>query len=90
MKTKTTEDRLVEKFGGPEIPLSECCKEYFGCEVAHANDRASRHKLPVPAFRIGSQKSQYFVLASDLAEHIDEQAARAREVWKIHKKGKAA
>lgn len=74
---------LMAEFDSSMIPLSKIKDSFFGIETdAEANRRARDHKLPVPAFRIGSQRSGYFVRAQDLAEHIDNIATEQGKTWK--------
>ena len=74
---------LMAEFDSSMIPLSKIKDRFFGIEKdAEANRRARDHKLPVPAFRMGSQRSGYFVRAEDLAEYIDKIATEQRETWK--------
>lgn len=76
---------LMAEFGTTQIPLAACCQAYFGCDVDHAKEKAAAQRLPVPAFKIGSQRAQWFIHASDLAEHIDAERARQTERWTLHK-----
>lgn len=69
---------LLAEFGCAEIPLAECCQKYFDLSPEEAKRRASMHRLPVPAYRAGSQKSPWLVAAEDLAALIDAQKAAAR------------
>lgn len=80
VKTSTFFALMIE-FGTTEIPLSACCKKYFGYDEAEAKRRAATQKLPVPVFRGGSQKSGWLVSATDLAERIDQLRAAARAEW---------
>ncbi|WP_430980715.1 pyocin activator PrtN family protein [Stenotrophomonas terrae] len=43
---------------------------HFGKTPEEANKRAARQLLPVPVFRLGSQKSPWLVAADVLAAHI--------------------
>lgn len=59
----------------------------FGMSPETANERASLQDLPVPAFRLGSQKSPWMVLESDLDRLVED---RAQEARKEHKNVNAA
>lgn len=72
---------LMAEFGTAEIPLDAVAEKYFGLGPDKARNRAARQQLPVPAYRGGSQKSQWLVSAAVLAEHLDDQKARARLEW---------
>jgi hypothetical protein len=72
---------LLAEYGTAEIPLAECCQKYFGLDEAEAKRAAAGHRLPVPAHRGGSQKSQWLVSAEDLAKRIDELREAARIEW---------
>jgi hypothetical protein len=72
---------LMAEFGGSEIPLEQLAVKYFGLSDRQAKERASLNKLPVPAYRMGSQKSPWLVSANDLADFIDKQREQARAEW---------
>lgn len=72
---------LLAEFGVAEIPLERICEKYFGLSVPKAKRRACLQQLPIPAYRVGSQKSPWLISAIDLAQHIDKQRARAAEQW---------
>ena len=71
---------LMAEFGTAQIPVDRCC-HHFGYGPDEAKRAAGRQQLPVPAFRLGSQKSPWLVSAEDLATFIDNRASEAREVW---------
>jgi len=72
---------LLAEFGTGQVPVDRCC-HHFGMKPEEARRLAGRQALPVPAFRLGSQKSPWLVHAEDLAKYIDEQASAARRDWK--------
>lgn len=73
---------LMAEFDSPMIPLSAIKKRFFGIETdAEANRRARDHKLPVPAVRLGNQRSDYFVHVEELAAYIDKITAEQRKTW---------
>ncbi|GGD45975.1 pyocin activator PrtN family protein [Pseudoxanthomonas indica] len=71
---------LLAEFGSGQIPVERCC-HHFGLQAEEAKRAAGRQQLPVPAFRLGSQKSPWLVSAEDLASFIDCRAREAREDW---------
>ncbi|MBN7137023.1 hypothetical protein A7A76_19995 [Lysobacter enzymogenes] len=71
---------LLAEFGTGHIPV-ERCAHHFGMSPEEAKNAARRQQLPVPAFRLGSQKSPWLVSAQELANLIDERARRARDDW---------
>lgn len=81
---------LMAEFGTTQIPLAACCQEYFGCDLDHAMEKARAQRLPVATFKIGSRKSQVFIHASDLADHIDAVRVLERERWVARRGGAAA
>lgn len=81
---------LLAEFGTVEVPLETVCEKYFGLSVEKAKARAQLHKLPVPAHRCGTQKSQWLVNLQDLAKHIDQQRDAAREEWEKMNNRKAS
>ena len=72
---------LLSEFGTSEIPLDKCCLKYFGLDVLEAKRRAGLQKLPIPAYRPGSQKSGWLISAHDLSVRIDELQKEARLQW---------
>lgn len=63
------------------IPV-ERCAHHFGMGADEAKRAAARQALPVPAFRLGSQKSPWLVSADELAKHIDAKKEVAAAEWK--------
>lgn len=78
--TTTTVFLLLAEFGTGHIPLEKCC-QHFGMKPEEANKRAARQSLPVPVFRLGSQKSPWLVAADVLANYIDRQRDAATKQW---------
>lgn len=76
---------LLAEFGTGQIPVEKCA-HHFGMRAEEAKRAAARQQLPVPAFRLGSQKSPWLVSAEVLATYIDAQRNAAAEEWaKVHK-----
>ena len=73
---------LMAEFETPNIPLEDIRERYFGLSKAEASKKAKQHELPVPAFRMGGQRSPWFVHVEELAKYIDELNAKQREIWK--------
>lgn len=75
---------LIDEFGSGQI-LLENCRHYFGMKPQEAKRAATRQALPVPAFRLGSQKSPWLISAVRLAEYIDAKNLEAQATWeRIH------
>jgi hypothetical protein len=72
---------LLAEFGTGQIPVERCCA-HFGLSPAEAKSAASRQSLPVPAFRLGSQKSPWLVSADALANFIDKRREAAETKWR--------
>lgn len=72
---------LMAEYETPHIPLEDVCKKYLGMEYRQACRLATVQKLPIPAFRTGSQKSPWLVNIEDLAKYLDQMNAEARKVW---------
>lgn len=72
---------LLAKFGDTNIPLEKCCEDYFGIALKKALDYARSNELPVPVYRLGSQKSPWLISADELAAHIDRRMQDARHDW---------
>lgn len=71
---------LMAQYGTAHIPVEKCA-DLFGMSSRKACEAASRQRLPVPAFRIGSQKSPWLVDAQQLAQHLDKLKKTANEDW---------
>ncbi|HEV2538364.1 MAG TPA: pyocin activator PrtN family protein [Frateuria sp.] len=71
---------LMAEYGTAQIPLGRCA-QLFGMTPEEAAKRAGRAALPVPAFRVGSQKSPWLVDATRLAAYLDERKAQAATDW---------
>ena len=72
---------LMAEYGTAQIPLEKCAN-LFGLTPSEAAKRALRAALPVPVFRLASQKSPWLVDASALADYLDQQKAAAEEEWR--------
>jgi hypothetical protein len=77
----TTLEMLQAEFSGPTAPLSEVADKYLGMKSKKAGEFARLNTLPLPAHRLGSQKSPWLVSLVDLAKLIDEKEAEARTDW---------
>lgn len=71
---------VLAEYGTAQIPVERCAAQ-FGMTAKEAKTAARRQALPVPAYRLGSQKSPWVVDARVLAEHIRERRDRAALVW---------
>lgn len=69
---------LLAEFGTAHIPLELIATRYLGMTVENAKRAASLRQLPVPAIRLGSQKSPWLVPAEDLAKYLDRLKEEAR------------
>lgn len=75
---------VLAEYGTAQVPLERCAHQ-FGMTGAQAKDAAKRQALPVPAYRLGSQKSPWVVDAAALADHIRAKREAAEAEWKrIH------
>ena len=73
----TTLTELKKEFGGTTAPLKEISVKYLGVSPRKACDMATTGTLPLPTFRLGSQKSPWLVEVADLAKLIDHKKAEA-------------
>lgn len=72
---------LLAIYGGVNIPLDQCCEAFFALSPKKAAEAANRQALPIPAYRLGSQKNQWFLDAKTLADYIDRKKAEAVQEW---------
>ena len=75
---------LMEQFGA--VPLADVC-QWFGLSIDEAKKRAPTQQLPVPVFKLGSQKSPWMVYAQDVADYVK---ARHKEAKIEHRAMNAA
>ncbi|MFC4922853.1 MULTISPECIES: pyocin activator PrtN family protein [Delftia] len=73
---------LMAEYGTAHIPVEKCA-DIFGLSPRKACEAAGRQSLPVPAFRLGSQKSPWLIDASYLAEFLDKRKSEASREWGI-------
>lgn len=78
---------LMAEYGTAQIPVEKCAA-LFGLSPKKAEEYAGRQQLPVPAFRIGSQKSPWLVDAQKLASHLDAAKLQAEDEWKRIRNGR--
>ena len=71
---------VLAEFGSAQVPVSACA-HHFGMTEAEAKRAAPRQALPVPCYRLGSQKSPWMVSADALAEHIRTKQQAANKEW---------
>lgn len=75
---------LLAEFGTAKIPIGGCA-HHFGLTEREARRAAARQLLPVPCYRLGSQKSPWLVSADALAAYIRRKQSEAEADWKrIH------
>lgn len=72
---------LMAEYGTAQIPLVRCAR-MFGMTPEEAAKRAGRAALPIPAYRVGSQKSPWLVDATLLAAFLDERKEQAADDWR--------
>ncbi len=71
---------LMAEFQTAQIPLERVCP-MFGLTLSEAAKRAARASLPVPAYRLASQKSPWLVDINALASYLDQKRAVAEDEW---------
>lgn len=75
---------VLAEYGTAQIPVERCAKQ-FGMTTQEVKAAARRQALPVPCYRLGSQKSPWVVDAVALAGHIRRKREEAEVEWKrIH------
>jgi len=72
---------LMAEFETSQIPLERVCP-MFGLTPAEAAKRAAKAALPVPAYRLASQKSPWLVDVYALASYLDQKKAAAEHEWR--------
>ncbi|MGE8452627.1 MAG: pyocin activator PrtN family protein [Pseudomonadales bacterium] len=71
---------LMAEYGTAHIPVEKCA-DLFGMSPRKACEAAGRQRLPLPAFRLGSQKSPWLVDAHALATYLDSLKEKATQDW---------
>lgn len=73
---------LLAEFGQADVPLVVVAEKYLNMSREKALFAANRNELPFPAYRPGkSQKAEYMVRITDLAEWLDRSRAEAVDEW---------
>lgn len=73
--------RNMAEYGSATVPLSQVCEKYFGLKPATAEKRAAMGEIPIPTFRAAeSQKAPRMIHIQDLANHIDAQLKKGRDL----------
>ena len=79
---------LMAEYGSATVPLGQVCEKYFGLKPATAEKRAAMCELPIPTFRAAeSQKAPRMIHIQDLANHIDAQLKKGRDLLEQMKNG---
>ncbi|KQN46668.1 pyocin activator protein PrtN [Serratia sp. Leaf50] len=77
---------LMAEFETATIALSDVAERYFGMKPATAEVKASRGQFPVPTFRANdSQKAPRMIHIQDLAEHLDLQRKKGKDLFESMK-----
>ncbi|WP_448677219.1 pyocin activator PrtN family protein [Delftia acidovorans] len=71
---------IMAEYETAHIPVEKCA-HLFGMSPKKACEAAGRQRLPIPTFRLGSQKSPWLIDAKKLAEYLDDQKIRAEDEW---------
>lgn len=69
---------LMAEFNTAHPKLEDVAPRYLGLQPAEAKRAAGLRTLPIPAFRLGSQKSPWLVAIDDLAKYLDQAKEEAR------------
>ncbi len=72
---------VLAEFGSGQIEVTRCA-HHFGLTETEAKRAAARQALPVPCYRLGSQKSPWLIDADKLADYIRKQQQAANEEWR--------
>ena len=72
---------VLAEYGTAQIPVDRCA-HHFGMTAQEAKAAARRQSLPVPCYRLGSQKSPWVVDAIALAGHISATRIAAEAEWR--------
>lgn len=72
---------VLAEYGTAQIPVERCACQ-FGMTAQEAKSAARRQSLPIPAYRLGSQKSPWVVDATALASHIRSKRELAEAEWR--------
>ena len=72
---------LMAEYGTAQIPVEKCAS-LFGLSPKKAEEYACRQRLPIPAFRLGSQKSPWLIDTYKLAAYLDQRKKEADTEWR--------
>ena len=77
---------LMAEFETSTISLSDVAERYFGMKPSTAEIKAARGQFPIPTFRVSdSQKAPRMIHIQDLAEHIDLQRKKGKDLFESMK-----
>lgn len=78
---------LMAEFQTATIALADVSERYFGMKPATAEKKAVLGQFPVPTFRANdSQKAPRMMHIQDLADHLDEQRRKGRDLFESMKR----
>jgi hypothetical protein len=73
---------LMAEFETATISLSDVAERYFGMKPSTAESKAAIGQFPLPTFRASdSQKSPRMIHIQDLADHLDRQRQKGKELF---------
>ncbi len=73
---------LLAIYDDVNISLEKCCMEFFGLSPKRAAEATNKQALPMPAYRLGSNKSPWLMDAGKLAAYIDQKKIQAELEWR--------
>lgn len=80
-------DLLMHEFKSPNLPLVEIGAKYLNMSKTEVERKARSKDLPFPAFRMGGQRSPWFV---DIVEFAKYRVKISEEAKKVYEKFNAA
>ena len=73
---------LLAEFCTAQIPLELIAQKFLDIDSQTAKNRAAKHQLGFPCFRVNGQKSPWLVDAGVLASFLDQKIADAQKNWR--------
>ncbi|WP_156829773.1 pyocin activator PrtN family protein [Methylovulum miyakonense] len=73
---------LMAEYETAVVPVAVVAKKYFNHDERKAKQECLRQGYPFPVFRLGSNKSEWMVSITDLAQYIDQARDKATKEFK--------
>ncbi len=74
-------EELTQQLNGVVVSLEQCMYLAGVSSLRVAKEKAARHELPFPAFRVGGAKGLWHVKVKDIADYLETQHKKYSDVY---------